>query len=197
MTPQDAITTARYILNDTDTVAPRQTNAELLGYFNDGLKEISSLQPSVYTVIGDLTCTPGSCEQAVTFPDAQAIVKALCIHGGAALTPFDIPTMDAFNPSWRADTAAVATQWSKYAGQPLRFFIYPKAPATAQVLDISYIRNPTVHALTDTVTEIPSSFMPALVDYIVHRAESKDDEHVQSGRAVAAYQGFVAKVKGG
>jgi hypothetical protein len=194
-TPQDLITSARYAINDRDTPY-RQEDAELLGYFNDGLKELSALQPSIYTVVGDLECATGTCEQAVSFPEAQAIVDVLCIHDGAALVPFDMAAMNAFNPLWRTDAAGPATQWSKYPTQPLRFYIYPKAPATPQVLDVMYVRNPVVHGLADPITEIPQSYFPALVDYIVYRAEAKDDEFVNSGRSVAAYQAFVSKVKG-
>jgi hypothetical protein len=194
-TPLDLIGTARYTINDTGTPY-RQSDAELLGYFNDALKEISALQPAIYTVVGDLTCTAGTCEQAVSFPEAQAIVDVLCIHNGAALTPFDMTAMNAFNPNWRNDTEGAATQWSKYPNQPLRFYIYPKAPATPQVLDILYVRNPSVYSLTDPITEIPQSMYPAVIQYLVYRTEFKDDEFVLSQRAQASYQAFVAMVKG-
>lgn len=194
-TVQDIITTARNLYNDT-VVTYRALDAELLGYFNDGLKEIAALQPAVYTKIGDLTCTVGTCEQSVTFVEAMAVIDVLCIHDGAALTPFDMATMNAFNPGWRTDTAGAAVQYCKAEGLPLTFFIYPKAPATAQIIDIKYVRIPTIHAITDTITEIPAYMLPALSQYIVAKAESKDDEHSNSGRATAAYQLFVGMVKG-
>jgi hypothetical protein len=161
------------------------------------LREISSLQPTLFTTIGDLICTVGEVEQTVTFSDAQTLVTVLCIHGGNALTPFDIDTMNAFNPGWRADTAGDAVQWGRLAGDPLRFYIYPKAPATAQTLDIQYIRNPTVLILTDQITEIPVGYMPALASYVVWKAEIADDEHSNSGRAAAMYQHFLSVIKGG
>jgi len=195
-TPQDTITTARYLINDTDAISPRQSDAELLGYFNDGLRELSSLRPDLFQTIGDYTCIAGQCDQQITFPDAQGIAQVLSIHSGAALTPFDIPTMDAFNPSWRADTAAAATQWSRFASDPLRFYIYPKAPVTLQTLDVLYIKNPAALLVGDTITEVPSGMIPALVDYVVYRAMSKDDEHSNSGRAAASLTAFVSKVKG-
>ena len=196
MTPQTVITDARYLINDTETT-PRQSDTELLGYFNDGLKEVSTLRPELFLSIGDYVCTPSQSEQALTFADAQSVVQVLAIHGGAALTPFDIPTLDSFSPTWRAATPAAATQWGKYPGDALRFFIYPPAPATAQTLDVQYIRLPAAYAIDATVTDIPASFAPAMVDYVCYRAMSKDDEHSDSGRAVAAYTAFVSKAKGG
>lgn len=195
-TPADIITTARNLYNDADTVLLRKTDTELLGYVNEGLREISTLQPSLFSTVGDLLCAVGSVEQSVLFADAQALIKVLSIHGGAALTPFDMASMDAFRPGWRSDTAGAAVQWSRNEGDPLRFYIYPKAPATPQTLDVMYVRNPTVLTLTDPITEIPSGYLPALVDYVVYRAESGDDEHSNSGRATSHYQAFVAKIKG-
>ena len=194
-TPADLITTARYIYNDADSTLYRKTDTELLGYVNEGMMEISQLQPSIFYTIGDLTCTAGEVEQVVTFVDAQVMMEVLCIHGGAAVLPTDMTTLDAFLPNWRGATAAPATGWMKKPGDPLRFFIYPPAPV-AQVLDVLYVRNPTGLALADTITEVSAGYMPALADYIIYRAESADDEHSNSGRATAHYQAFVAKVKG-
>lgn len=197
MTPQDTITTARFLLNDTDTVAPRQSTTELLGYVNAGLLEIAALRPELFQKVGDYTCVASQSEQAVTFSDALALVRVLSIHGGAALTPCHIETMDAFLPGWRATTPAAAEQWLAYPGDSLRFFIYPPAPATAQVLDILYVKIPATLAIGDSITEIPASLTSALVDFVVSRASQKDDEHSDSGRAVAAYNAFVSKVRGG
>lgn len=194
-TPADIITIARNVYNDADSVLYRKQDTELLAYVNEGMQEISTLQPSIFTAIGDLTCAAGDVEQLVTFVDAQTLVSVLCIHGGDAVTPFDMASMNAFNPGWRTDTAGQAKQWSRLDGDPLRFFIYPQAPAS-QVLDVQYIRNPTVLALTDNITEISAGYMPALADYVIYRAESGDDEHSITGRATTHYQMFVAKIKG-
>jgi hypothetical protein len=196
MTPQDIIIGARPILNDTDPVTPRQTDVELLKYVNDGLREMVPLQPTLFSTIGDMVCDPDSCEQAITFVDAAALLEVLCIHEGEALTPFDMMAMGAFNPGWRTDPGGPARQWTRFANDPLRFYLYPKAPATLQVIDVRYARIPAAYALADVITEIPVTLQPALIDYVVYRAESKDDEHVLSQRASQFYQSFVVKVKG-
>ena len=196
MTPQSPIATARDILNDTNATTYRQSDAEMLRYFNDGVREISLLQPGLFRAIGDFVCTPSQSEQAVSFTNAQAILKVLCIHGSTALTEFDMEAMTAFTPGWRADTVGSAQQWCRVPGELLRFFVYPPAPATTQTLDILYVVSPTALAIGDTITEIPESMTPALVDYLVFRAESKDDEHVNSGRATASYQRFLSVIQG-
>lgn len=196
MTANDIITDARYILQDADSAGYRQSNDELLVYVNDGIAEASVLRPEWFQSKRAVVCTPGTVEQSLTFADAQAILNVIGITGGAALTPFDLAAMDAFNRNWRNDTAAAARQWSKDPGDPLRFYIYPKAPATAQSIDVLYTRNPITLALDTTITDVPASAKPALVQYVVARAESKDDEFVNSGRAVAAYKNFLGLIKG-
>lgn len=196
MTPAEIITTARYFLNDTDATSYRQSDVELLEYVNDCFREAVVINPALFSTIGDYTCTVGQCEQTITFADAAALLEVLCIHDGAALTPFDLMAMSAFNPGWRTDTAGAAAQWSKFANDPLKFFIYPKAPATAQILDVRYVRNPTAYALNDLITDLPITFKPALVQGVIAKAEMKDSEHVLSQRAQAAQAAFVALIKG-
>ena len=194
MTPQDIITSARYTLSDYRPEF-RQTDDELLGYVNDAMRECVVLRPELFSTVGDMTCVAGACEQALIFADAVALLEVLCLHTGPAINPFDLMAMNAFNPNWRADPEGVATQWTKFANDPLRFYVYPKAPPD-QVIDVRYIRNPTTLLIGDVITDLPVVYQPALVHYVVAKAESKDSEHVLSQRAAGEYQQFVAMVKG-
>lgn len=196
MTPQDIITGARPILNDTDVSTLRHLDPELLNYVNDGLREMVGLQPMIFSTIGDMICDADVCEQAISFENAAALIEVLSIHVGTALTPFDMAAMTAHHPNWRKDPAGPARQWTRFPNDALRFFIYPKAPDTLQVLDVRYARIPTTYAMTDTITDIPLTLQPALIDYVVYRAQAKDDEHTLSNRSGGFYQSFVAKVKG-
>jgi hypothetical protein len=168
----------------------------MLTYVNGGILECATLRTELFSTIGDLICTPGQCEQGITFDDAVALLEVLCIHDGTGLTVFNIDTMNAFNPSWRADTAGPARQWARFANDPLKFFVYPKAPLTVQILDVRYVRNPSTFTIDEEIDEVPAVFKTALVDYVVFRASSKDDEHIGDGRAAAFYQAFLAKLKG-
>lgn len=198
MTPQDIITEVRYLINDTNanSTGYRQSDTELLGYVNGALKEVAVLQPAYFSSIGDLTCTASQCEQGITFSDAGALLEVLCIHGGRALTLFDMAAMNTFNPGWRSDAVGAARQWSRFANDPLKFFVYPAAPVTSQILDVRYVRIPTTFTINQTISDIPDVLRPAVVNYVVYRSESKNDESVATGRAAAFYQTFVSQVKG-
>lgn len=193
MKPSEIISTARVTLNDTDAVAPRQDDTELLRYVNEGIKEIATYKPELFSTIGDMACSAGLCEQSITFLDAATLIEVMCIHGGAAVTPFDRAAMDLFRPGWRNDAQGPAENWAPIEGDPLNFLIYPPAPP-GQVLDVRYVRNPSVYALEDVISDLPDTYVPALVDYVIYRAESKDDEHVLSQRAQSHYTAFLAKI---
>lgn len=195
MTPQDIIDSARDITNDKDSDLYRKDDDTLLRFVNEGILDIALLVPRLFYQIGDLHCTAGDCEQSVTFADAQAIVDVLSIHGGSAITPFDLGAMNAFNPGWRSDAAGPAVQWSRYEGDLLRFWIYPKAPAD-QTIDVLYLRNPSTYGLADTITELPASYKPALADYVIGRAEASNDESVLNGRSTQFLNQFAARLKG-
>lgn len=187
------MTTARFVLLDTDTVAPRNTDSELLGYVNDGIKEVSSHLPMLFSTVAQHACTAGVVEQTLSFTSAIALIEVLSIHNGVAVTRFDRPTLDLFRPTWRSDAAGVAQQWAPLAEDPLRFFIYPAAPAS-QSLDVRYARIPAVFTIDQSITDLPDSYKPALVDYVVYRAELKDDENVLSARSAAMHNAFLLKI---
>lgn len=195
MTPQSIITLARDPLNDTNAVTPRQSNAELVRAVNAGIKEISILLPALFTRIRTYTTVLGV-KQALDFSEDQALVDVLRITNGAALTQFDRRALDAFEPTWTTRTAGVVQQWSPIDGDPLGFLTYPPATA-AQSLDVQSVRVPTEYALADEITELPGSFEPALAHFVIAFAETKDDEHVNSGRVSANYAAFIALVKPG
>lgn len=193
MTPQDAITGARDALQDTDPTAYRNSDTELLRYVHDGLQEIAQFKPSAFSDLYPFTCVAGQCEQTVDLDDANTILDVVSIHEGAGLTPFDRATMDLFRPSWRTDAPGPAQQWAPVESDPLRFYVYP-APLSGQVVDLRVARNPGTYALGDTILYLPESYKPALIDYVIYRAELKDDENVLTQRSAAMYATFLRKI---
>ena len=193
MNAQDIIQQARYILNDTDSTSYRQSDAELLAYVNDGISEAAMLAPQLFYATADFTCAAGT-EQKLMFANCQALDKIIRIKNGGAILKADMDTLSAFNPNWGSDAPGPAVHWFRHPMDPLSFYVYPAASA-GQVIELKYVRNPNIVALTDTITDLSQTLLSALVWSVVAKAEMKDDEHVDSGRAVAAYNQFVAMLK--
>lgn len=193
-TPASIIADARYITNDFDPMGTlRQQDSELLTYVNLGLKEMASFMPMMFSTIGSMTCNAGKVEQSITYLDAIRLLDVISIKDGPSLTRFDRTVLDLFMPNWRTATPARASQWSPKEGDPLVFYLDKPAPV-GQVLDIQYIRNPLTYALNDTISDVPEAMKSALVDYVIYRAESKDDENVLNARASAFYSAFKTKI---
>lgn len=187
------IATARTILNDAGAV--RYTAPDLLLYGNDCIDLIASLLPELFHTESTHACTAGAVEQELAVGTALAVVRVKGVTGGNAVTIADRATLDAFSPGWRSATAAAAINWMPVDGHPRRFLIYPKAPA-GQSLDITYVAAPPEYTV-DQDTALPMSLADPIADYIIYRAESRDDEHVNSARATQFMTSFVQKVKGG
>ena len=196
MTPRDIILRVRDIVTDTDSVAYRQSDEELLRYINDAIKDCSKLAPQLFYTTGDMACIPGKTEQSISFADAQALAEIVRVKDGKAILPCDMATLSAFMPDWSNAPEDHAIHWMRHEGDPLRFYLYPKAPA-GQVIEIKYVKNPDEVGLDDEITELSPTLLPDLANYVVSKAESKDDEHVNSGRSTAAYQQFMNMLKPG
>lgn len=192
LTLAQPVATARGILNDPAAV--RYSAADLLQYGNDALDQILALAPHLFNTEGNVTCLAGKTLQSVSYADAHALVAVRRIVDGPALTVVDQDTLDRYDRNWHTATPAAAIHWMPVEGAPTRFLVYPPAPAN-QVLDVLYTRIPAEYTINAN-TELPATLADAVADYIVARAESRDDEHVNTGRAAQFLASFVTKVRG-
>lgn len=186
-----AISVARGILSDTGAVL-RYSDADLLEYANGALRALTELKPNLLYVEGDVACVAGSALQSVGFADIHSIADVVRVKNGNTLTPADKASMDSFVPGWMQATAAAARNWLPHASDPFKFYVYPPAPA-GQTVVVLYVRVPGPYTSTED-TGLPESLTDAVASYIVGMAESRDDEHVNSGRAAQFLNQFSARL---
>lgn len=176
------ISYARTIINDTipdsDGVY-RYSDPDLLEYGNGAIGALAELKAHWLYAETTLTCATGKALQSKA--DVHAIVSVNRIQGGNVVLPCDKAALDAFMPGWVLASNGAAQNWMPHNDDPRSIWIYPPAPA-AQVLEITVIHVPTSFA-ADADTGLPLTLKEAIGDYIVGMAESRDDEHVLSGRA--------------
>lgn len=186
---QDAVDLAITVLNDDGVTYER---ADLVRYGNDALDAMVLLAPHLFHETGELTCTANETLQVVSFDDAHALVSVLRVKGGDALRPFDKASLDAFMPGWHQAPMGVAQGWCPDdTGNPVRFLIYPRSP-NGQVLELVYVRIPPEYAEADE-TGVPETYAGTIADYIIAMAESRDDEHVNTNRAMSHLNKFAAR----
>lgn len=204
MTAQNLIDRAAKILNDVANV--RWTQQDLVGYINDGQREIVSIKPDANITQAAAQLATGTTLQAlpsggITLIDITRNMGADGTTAGKAIRPASRTDLDTRSPNWHTD-AASSTGISLFTfdpNNPRRYFIYPKAPATAWYVELVYSALPTdlPYSQTDgsntTALSLGDIYANALLNYILHRTYLKNAEYAANGAAAAAYyQAFAA-----
>ena len=195
-TVADLIAGARDATNDADPDGYRVSDAQFLLYFADGVREMVGLVPGIFGAVLEVTCEVGKTLQSAPAPSAH-FLSIVNIKGGDVPTECDKSVLDAYRPSWHNDPPGPADNFCRHPADPNKFYITPPAP-TGQILVCECAQVPTLPtAVTDAIpSQITDIKAPALMYYLVARAESKDDEFVLSGRASLFYQLFRATATG-
>lgn len=177
-TAASIISKARITLQDLAAV--RWTDAELLGYLNDGQREICMLRPDACAVVASMPLVAGTRQQ---IPDAgTAILKVVRNMGSNGTTPGRairhvlMDTLDSNIPNWHTvSPAAEILHAMTDARMPQFFYVYPPA-ATGTQVEVVYAAPPgDVAALGDTIN-VDDVFSTPLLDYVLFRAYTKDQD---------------------
>lgn len=191
MTVASVLTKARRLANDSnEELGLRDSDADCIGYLNEAILAMVPLVPGLFAAAVTHTCTAGARQDI----EADRAVAYLDLPG---LNEGDLATLNAFAPGWTAAAAAVPREFMRLPGEPLAFMTYPPATAGAQ-LTLRIVRSPEPldeEGDTDQLIALPEVYEPSLVEYVVGRAEVKDDEHVNSNRAAQLLERFTAGVK--
>lgn len=186
VTANDVISAARVLLNDTDT-QPRNSDPDMMDWLNEALNMALTANPALFSQIGQHVCISGFRQQVET-PRSVAVLDVF----GVPQT--DAATLTQFIPGWHNGTQGAAQNWMRVAQEPLAFEVYPPSP-NGQVLTILYVESPAPLTSLADLVPMTENYQPALIDYLVARASSIDDEHVLSGRAAAFNDRFTAAVR--
>lgn len=172
--------------------------AELLGYLNAGLKAMVPLAPSQFSVTQTVTLAAGARQ---TLPAGSvALLQANCIVNnddsiGRTVRNILKAALDAASPSWMSATPTTPREVAYDPKVPDEYWVNPPASAGVK-LQVATADEPDELAV---FTEIPvdSRFHPALLDYVLFRALSKDADFAkQETRAAQHYQAFQEGISG-
>lgn len=198
ITAQVLIDRAQVILQDTTGV--RWPDAELLGWLNDGQREVVVYKPNscvkntaVKLVAGTKQTLPADGVQLID------VVRNLGSNGatpGRSIRIVMREVLDAQVPDWHSDTPASTIKHYTYAQlDPKTFYVYPPATGTGYV-ELVYGAVPTDAVLTGPIA-LDDVYANALIDYVLYRAYSKDSEYTaDQQRAAAQKNAFVSTMQG-
>ena len=184
---QSILDAASDTLNDVSKI--RYTLANQLQYYNDGIHELAIFRPDLFTVVADIPCVAGTVEQRIP-AGGMFIIDVYSIKNGPAVDLCEVDTLRTFRPSWRTDPPGPAQNWLRHPEDPTKqnspfFDVYPAAPDNQTLTgEFPLVPDPVLEADLATATlPVADPYQVPLQAYIVYRSESKDDEHVDSGRA--------------
>jgi hypothetical protein len=203
---QDILSRALVLLQDAD--ATRWPLTELLGWLNDGLREIVILKPNANSKTMSMSLVQGTRQ---TIPDtAHALLdvvrnlSALSV-GGEAVTPVMRADMDAALPGWH--TAAALPFSDKVihvitdSDDQRTFHVVPGNTGSGYLEIIASVIPATIAppdaqsdiaAYTATV-DVQDVYQNALLDYVLYRAFDKDRATPSAAaRALTHYQAFMS-----
>lgn len=172
MTAKQVIDSAVEVLHDDAGV--RWPRADLLGYLNDGQREVLLYRPDASTALVNHQLTTGFLQ---TLPaQALRLMDVKCNVSGRACKLAKRDSLDDQRPSWRTDPASATVKaWTYDERDPKRFEVWPPATADA-ALRLLISVPPADVANEDAPISLDDMYKGPLVSYIIHRAYLRDSE---------------------
>ena len=160
----------------------------LLKFANQVLRRTAIFRPDLFSLQTNLACVAGTVVQSAP-ADSIRLMEVYYNVNGNGIIETTREVLDQAYPSWMTDNAASTINWIRNIRNPNKFFIYPKAPTSHEIV-IEYAQTPPIYTGAQAVALLPDAYFPAIVDGTVFLAESIDNEHVNSNRAALFQQSF-------
>lgn len=174
----------KLILQEITQDGTRWKNDELIGWLNESYQAIVAIKPDASSVSAVMDCAPGTRQQIPL--DGHRLLDVIrntaTEANGYSVTRISRAALDATRRSWHNEKPSVSVEHFVFdENDPKHFYVYPPAVSTAK-LEILYSAKLLPHSIeqpgTGSAEEIRISdyYAPAIVDYILARAYSKDAE---------------------
>lgn len=174
----------RLILQEITQDGIRWKNDELLGWLNESYQAIVAIKPDASSVNTVMDCVPGTRQQIPA--DGHRLLDVIrntaVDANGYSVMRISRDALNATRRAWHNERPSVVIeQFTFDENDPKHFYVYPPAAANAK-LEIVYSAmlephgNDQASAASVEAIRVSDTFAPAIVDYILARAYSKDSE---------------------
>ncbi len=187
---QDILNKASILLQDTTNV--RWPQAELIGWLNDAMREITAVRPDQASKYVTIPLTAGTRQTLPTDAiELMRVVRNIAADGvtpGMAIRKVPQELLDSQIPNWHSTTPSGVIRHFTYDGRdPHHFYVYPPADGTTKV-EVLYNAPPVkLNAYTDTIV-VDDIFANIALDYVMFRAYSKDLEEAGNAQRAQMHQ---------
>lgn len=192
ITTTSVIAKVQTILHDTTGI--RWPDAELLGWLNDGQREIVLYKPNAYVKTATTALVSGTKQ---TLPsDGVQLIDVVRNVPGRAIRIAMREILDSITPNWHGAAAATEVVHYMYSMlNPKIYYVYPPNNGAGSV-ELVYGAAPNDATSNGTIT-VDDIYMTVLIDYMLYRAYSKDSEFsADPNRAAAHQQAYLASLGG-
>ncbi len=181
-----------------DVTNTRWPESELLGWLNDGQREVVKFKPDACIQSVDHSFAEGTKQ---TLPDDGIVFIHLGRNTAATsskkvIRQINRRILDDQVPGWHAQDGTLDVEHYVYDPQdPKHFYVYPPAASGAQG-ELVYSASPTDCASTSSTIAVDDVYANTLLDYILYRAYLKDAEYsANDSRAQSAKSAFLEGLK--
>jgi hypothetical protein len=197
ITTASIIDKAQIILQDTTGI--RWPDDELLGWLNDGQREIVIFKPNAFVKNQAVALVAGTKQ---TLPaDGVQLIDVVRNMGGGTTPGRSIriamrEILDSQVPNWHTITPAAEIKHYMYTPlDPRTYYVYP--PATGgNFVELIYGAAPNESTLSGTIT-LDDIYQTVLMDYMLYRAYSKDTEFAaDQNRAMNHQKAYLSALTG-
>jgi hypothetical protein len=174
-----------------DTGNTRWTRAELLGWLNDGQRQIVLLSPQTNNTVQTVQLTEGT-RQAIPAGGWKLldVIRYMGLDGlkpGRAIRVVSQELLDATDPNWHGSRKTdVPINFVFDLQEQDIFYVYP--PNTGRgYAQINYAKVPVGLTNESQPIELNDIYQTTLLDYMLYRANSKDAEYAPGLQLAASY----------
>ncbi len=189
----------RHLLVDAN--GDRWTDAELLAWLAEAQQVAVIVKPDAYTRRESFTCAAGTL-QTLPAGGVQILDVIRNLSGNLrAIRKVARFALDTEQPNWHsAPPSDEIRAFTTDERDPKTFYVYPPALLTPDVADtpieILYSKTPPAPTMAGSIA-LDDVYAAPLIDYVAHRAFSKDAENQPSmDRAMTHYQRFIGALVG-
>lgn len=205
--------TAQEVLQDAITILQDPSNTrwplpELCKALNAGLREMATLQPRATAKTETLTLVEGTKQSLPS--GVLLILRAIQNASGATISPVDREELDMFIPGWHQTAVVPFNDVVQHVvfdlSDPETYWVYPGNTGSGSII-CQVSKMPTLVAVGsgddesllasyDIALDVADQYFNALVDYVLHKAFSKDIQMAGNAARAAAHYGKFTQALG-
>lgn len=200
------------LLNDVDHV--RWPLSELAYWINDAVRAIVLVKPSAAPRTIVFALVEGTRQTVPTANGVQSLLKVIRNvksveqpEARRAIRPSSMAELDAQEPNWHdkrfVPYKSEARLFLFDEVVPTEFYVYPGNNGSGAVEASVAVVPPALVADGDDITSLDAwegdiglqeLYLVPVVDYVMYRAQSRDDDNGNAGRAAAHYAAFAQAI---